>query len=229
MDLKSGMLSLKDEKPFAKGGHRACYRHPDDPSLCVKVMTEDWRTTARRMKAPWIVRKLRPKWYFHDNLYEFRFLRGEEARLREVSREFIPRAHAILETDVGEGLIVDLVQDEDGSISMTLSEYLWKNGLTNECEAALNTMWEGVEKYRIFVQGRPDNLVIKQRADGSCRCIAIDGFGFPQLIPLSKWWKKEARRKLNRRKESQRRSIEKILEKRKDGEKVSEKGFLFSR
>ena len=84
-------------------------------------------------------------------------------------------------------------------------------------------------RYGIFVQGRPDNLVVEQRGDGSCRCVAIDGFGFPQLIPLSRWWKREARRKLNRRKEKQRRSIEEILNKRKDGEKVSEKRFLLSR
>jgi len=116
------MLSLKREAPFAKGGHRACYRHPVDPTRCVKVMMDNWRTTARRMKAPWIVRKLRPKWYFHDNLYEFRFLRREEKRLREVAGEFIPRAYEILETDVG-----------DGSVSMTLSEYLWRNGMTDMC------------------------------------------------------------------------------------------------
>ena len=223
------MLSLQGETPFAKGGHRACYRHPVDPTRCVKVMMDNWRTTARRMKAPWIVRKLRPKWYFHDNLYEFRFLRREEKRLREVAGEFIPRAYEILETDVGEGLIVDLIKDEDGSVSMTLSEYLWQNGMTDTCEAALEKMWEGLVRYGIFVQGRPDNLVVEQRGDGSCRCVAIDGFGFPQLIPLSRWWKREARRKLNRRKEKQRRSIEEILDKRKDGEKVSEKRFLLSR
>ena len=223
------MLSLQGETPFAKGGHRACYRHPGDPTRCVKVMMDNWRTTARRMKAPWIVRKLRPKWYFHDNLYEFRFLRREEKRLREVAGEFIPRAYEILETDVGEGLIVDLIKDEDGSVSMTLSEYLWQNGMTDMCEAALEKMWEGLVRYGIFVQGRPDNLVVEQRGDGSCRCVAIDGFGFPQLIPLSRWWKREARRKLSRRKEKQRRSIEEILNKRKDGEKVSEKRFLLSR
>lgn len=223
------MLSLQGETPFAKGGHRACYRHPGDPTRCVKVMMDNWRTTARRMKAPWIVRKLRPKWYFHDNLYEFRFLRREEQRLREVAGEFIPRAYEILETDVGEGLIVDLIKDEDGSVSMTLSEYLWQNGMTDTCEAALEKMWEGLVRYGIFVQGRPDNLVVEQRGDGSCRCVAIDGFGFPQLIPLSRWWKREARRKLSRRKEKQRRSIEEILNKRKDGEKVSEKRFLLSR
>jgi len=223
------MLSLKDEMPFAKGGHRACYRHPADSSRCVKVMTEDWRTTARRMKAPWIVQKLRPKWYFHDNLYEFRFLTGEEKRLGEVAWEFLPRAYEILETDVGEGLIVGLVQDEDGAISMTLTEYLWKNGMTDECKLALKKMWEGVERYGIFVQGRPDNLVVEQKGDGSCRCVAIDGFGFPQLIPLSKWWKKEARRKLNRRREKQGRSIKRLLDKRKEGGEISEKGFLFSR
>ena len=223
------MLNLEEETPFAKGGHRACYRHPNDSGKCIKVMTEDWRMADRRLRAHWIVRMCRPKWYFHENLAEYRILKSQEKRVGEVAWDYVPRAYEVISTDVGDGLVVDLIQDHDGGISMTLTEYLWKNGLTKECQAALDTMWEGVERFRIFVQGRPDNLVVQQKLDGTCQCIAIDGFGFPQLIPLTKWCKKEARRKIARRKMRQQEAIEKFLEKRKEGVKVSEKGFLLSR
>ena len=33
------MLSLSKLKPFEKGTKRSCYVHPDDPNLCVKVIS----------------------------------------------------------------------------------------------------------------------------------------------------------------------------------------------
>lgn len=228
MDLESRMLILKDEKPFAKGGHRACYRHPSDPKKCVKIMTSDWRTTGRRAKASWLDRVCRPKWYFHDNLFEYRFLKGEEKRVGEAAWEFLPRAYEILETDVGESesLVVDLITDTDGEVSVTLVEYLWENGMTDECREALRAMWRGVEENRIFVQGRPDNLVVQKRSDGTCRCYAIDGFGFAQLIPLLRWSSGVAAKRFRKRKEKLRRSIDRILQQREDNSAAPDKGFL---
>jgi len=219
------MLILGKSEPFARGSHRACYYHPVRKDCCVKVMSYDWRTSNRLARTHWLAKLYRPKWYFHENLKEYHFSQKLKKRIGDKGREYVPQVHEVLETDRGDGMIVDLITDHDGSLALTLSEYLWEFGLTESCQDALDRMWEGVEKYRIFVQGRPDNLVVRQNVDGSCHCYAIDGFGLAQLIPLAKWIPSITRKRFRQRKAKQQRSIQKLLEQRAAGEAGTRKGF----
>jgi hypothetical protein len=108
-------LKLGNREPFARGSHRACFRHPESEDPCVKVMIEDWRVADRRLRAPWFVRTFRRKWYFHENLFEERYYRKLEQRIGEVARDFLPRCYGEVMTDQGEALVVDLIRDHDGS------------------------------------------------------------------------------------------------------------------
>jgi hypothetical protein len=220
-----GMIELKDQQPFGKGRHRAVYFHPDRKDRCLKVMTEDWRDADRRKRANWFVRMCRPKWYFHENLRELRFSEDLRNRVGDAGWEYIPQAHGLVSTDLGDGLEVDLICDHDGELSLSLSEYLWKHGMTDEVELAIAQLWEGMERCRIFAHGRPDNVSVIQNADGTCRCVAIDGFGLPQLIPLAKWLGSARRKQFRKVKRKQARSIERILEERSTGELSNRKGF----
>lgn len=219
-------INLGDTAPFGRGTHRECYRHPESPELCIKVMTEDWKKCLRRTRAHWLVRLCRPKWYFHENLAEFRFYQQVERRVGEAAREFIPKSHEIVMTDHGEGLVVDFISDFDGQVSQTLVDYLWNYGLTAECEEALNYFWVGLEKLRIFTRGRPDNVVVQKQADGGIKIIAIDGFGLSQLIPIAAWSSKHAKARLKKWQDKQQQMISKALELRKSGRRLHQKGVI---
>lgn len=36
--MKLDMVHITDDLFLGKGGHRACYRHPDDQSKCIKII-----------------------------------------------------------------------------------------------------------------------------------------------------------------------------------------------
>ena len=188
-------------------------------------MTEDWRDCDRRRRAKPLVRLLRTKSYFHENISEFRFSEKLRKRVGEVAWEYVPQARELVVTDVGEGLVVDLIRNHDGSIVITLAEYLARNGMTPECREAIDRMWAGLEEHRIFVQGRPDNLVVQEKEDGSCQCYAIDGFGLPYLIPLAQWFRPFTRKRFRRCISKHEKAVARILEQREKGEEVWTKGF----
>lgn len=220
------MISLKHQKPFARGTHRACYRHPGREDLCVKVMTEHWTRNKRWTKIPKWLRPFRSKWRFHENLTEMRFTNLLWKRIGDSCWDFIPRSHELVETDIGEGLTVDLVRNHDGTIALSLAEYIWRNGLTDECRKAIDGMWENFRRHRIFASGRPDNVAVSVAADGSCKCYAIDALGLPSFIPLAMYIPAKARKRFEKLMASQNARIEALLEKRESESAEEQKGFL---
>ena len=51
------MISLEEVKPFAEGGNRVCYIHPNNKSMCLKISKPEV-VKKMRSNAPWY-KKLR--------------------------------------------------------------------------------------------------------------------------------------------------------------------------
>ena len=62
------MINLKGVTPFAEGGNRVCYIHPDNKNLCLKV-TKTEVVKKMHQNAPWY-KKLRSEKSFDDNYRE---------------------------------------------------------------------------------------------------------------------------------------------------------------
>ncbi|MEN8773249.1 MAG: YrbL family protein [Akkermansiaceae bacterium] len=219
------MIKLSDAKPFAHGNHRKVFLHPERANRCLKVMTEDWRECDRRKKASWLARLFRPRRHFHENEGELDFSTKLGRRAGSAAWEFVARAHGIVESDLGPALEVDLIIDHDDKVSLTLKEHVWRHGLTPECKKALERFWQGLDENWIFVQARPDNVSVKVKADGSCQIYAIDGYAFGQLIPLAKWFGREKKRILLKRREKHERALKSILARRKSGDELQGQGI----
>lgn len=220
------MISLKTASPFGRGNHREVYRHPDRLDRCLKVMTEDWRECARRKRASWVSKALRPKRYFHENLIELHFSEALRRRVGDEAWNFVAQSRAMVTTDVGEALEVDLVTDSGGGISLSLKAYLLEFGMTPECREAIEYFWVGVVEHGVFVQGRPDNVSIRQEESGVLRLIAIDGLGLPQAIPLAKWFGFARRRFSRKRRAKQDKAIAAILKAREAGADTRSIGMI---
>ena len=67
------MISLEEVKPFAEGGNRVCYIHPDNKNLCLKISKSEV-VKKMRSNAPWY-KKLRSEKSFDDNYREERAYR----------------------------------------------------------------------------------------------------------------------------------------------------------
>jgi len=174
------MLELKDDLKFAEGGRRYCYVHPDDPLKCVKVLKPRGEPLHRRKKSPWY-KKLRPLASFDDNLREL-------AAFKEMSRydasiwEFFPKCYGMHPTNMGAGIVTDLVRDDTGSISLTIREYIKQHGKPPALLDALDRFFAKLIEERVVTRDLLDhNLVVRVHA-GTATILLIDGFGSSDFI-----------------------------------------------
>lgn len=221
------VIKLTGEKPFAHGNHREVYRHPDKPDRCLKHMTEDWRESPRYQRAKLIGKVFRPNSYFHESDGELKFSRVTGRKVGDAAWGFMAHAHGYVESDLGDVLEVDLITDADGEISLTLKEYLWKYGITDACQKAIDLFWDKLDTHWVFIQGRPDNLVIRQDEEGECQIFAIDGYSYAAYIPIAKWVKKEQVKKLAKLRRHHDKYVQDILKMREEGDQdaLGTRGF----
>ncbi len=175
-------LRLSDAEPFAVGGRRACYVHPEDPSKCVKVLRTDDRRyikTGRTIVPAFLRRE------YDNNEDERRALRRLEPTLRDATTRHLPRCCGYVETDLGRGLVLDLVRDTDGGIARSVRE-LFRDGVTpDELRAAYDEFGAHLIRFGVVTRAILDhNLVAERLASGGWRLHLIDGFGAASWSPI---------------------------------------------
>lgn len=178
-------LQLKNIKPFAQGGNRLCFVHPDDPDRCIKVRRPDFTLADCRRKKGF-PKNLRPLSFFDDNREEYRIIKQLQQLIGESVFDHIYRCFGFVDTDLGSGLNTELIRDADGLISLSLKQFLWEVGYTEQCRQAieeLTTFWQAQK-----VPSRDlltHNIVVQRDTYGAIsRLVVIDGLGDPTLIPF---------------------------------------------
>ena len=184
--MSQASFYLKDREPFGKGGNRLCFVHPNDPEKCIKVRRPDFSLEQRRKKKGF-PKNLRPLSSFDDNLEEHRTMHALNERFGEVLYEHVSRCYGFESTDMGAGLCSELIRDADGLISITLKQYLWDWGLTDEIDAAIGVLERWLCSYGVPTRDLLlHNLVVQQNADRSVwRIVIIDGVGSSSFLPLA--------------------------------------------
>jgi len=174
------MLILGDTSPFARGGRRLCYVHPRDPSRCVKVLrTDDERfIKTGRTLVPGFLRN-----EYDNNEDERRTLTALQRRLGDAYRH-LPRCEGYVETDLGKGLVLELVRDDDGQISRSVREALLSGTPLEELRGAYEEMTAHFIAHGVVTRAILDHNLTAQRTGGGWRMTLIDGFGDSTLIPL---------------------------------------------
>ncbi len=179
------ILELTREKPFARGGNRLCFIHPEDPGCCVKVRRPDFTLEDRRRKKGF-PKNLRPLSAFDDNLEEHGVMKSLERYYGDTVFRHISRCYGFVETDLGKGLMSELIRNGDGRIAATLKKYLWDYGLGPEIEQKIKELtdfWihERVPSRDLLLH----NIVVQQDDKGAIlRLVVIDGLGSAGLLPL---------------------------------------------
>ena len=169
-------IELKRQKPFASGGNRLCFRHPENPERCLKVLlanrTPEIRRAEKRFPA-----NLRPLSTYDENLVEFITLNYLHDNYPSEITRHLPRSFGLVETDLGTAHETELVCDSDGRIAQTLEQYVWKNGMNSTVKKAIRIFkkdWSNKPpNTRDLI---PHNFVIKLDVE-SAHLILIDGFG----------------------------------------------------
>jgi hypothetical protein len=180
--IKEGLrvLSLKGLEPVGKGTNRACYQHPEDETKCIKVTISDDFAESNREK----------KYY---SLLE----------RREISWEMLARYYGTVETDMGEGLVFDLIRDADGLISKPLVHYFTTEALTSELEDPIGK-FHALKQYlleqKIIVKDLGIyNILYQKLNNGGGRYMIIDGVTNNDFLPFATYIDYFAVKKITRR------------------------------
>jgi hypothetical protein len=193
-------VELKQHAPFAKGGNRACYVDPRDSDRCIKVLLPE-RSPEMKRRAARGLKRLRPLYYYDDNLRELQSYERIEAFAGEAAWAHLPKCAGLVQTDCGRAIVTELIRDHDGGISVDVKAYLRACGNDPAFRAA-------VEEFCLYLKmvAVPTrdillhNLVARRiHANGAVRLYLIDGFGTSDLIPFVYWLPKLAKLKALRK------------------------------
>lgn len=174
-------LQLRDARPVAVGQHRAIYVHPDDPALLVKVMREEvarerWQRWPKRLQ-----RALHATGYVRE-LKEYIAVRARHpGRIPPISR-----MAGVVDTDLGLGLVSELVAGDDGAPGPTLAAiYERERGFQPWLEQALETLLRDLLACEVILGDlHPWNIVHGSDSRGGPRLVVVDGFGEKHLVPI---------------------------------------------
>jgi len=144
-------------QPIGEGRERACYVHPEDPRLAIKIPTGTVTTqTERDIK-------------FYKRLKKRGLLENPH----------LPKYHGLCETSIGPGIVVDLVRNYDGEIARPLNWYLAQGVPIEEFNPFLEELKQSfLQDLVIFNHDmHTGNLLFHKTSMGSARLVAIDGLG----------------------------------------------------
>ena len=191
------MLKLHDIEPFAVGGTRRCYVHPDDDTRCIKVLRPDRTPEARRATVTgW--RRFKGLKSFDDQRKECKAYRHLRRR-GQLDWTHVPRFHGSVETDQGLGIVTGLYRDWDGSFPNNLEELL-PAGMTAPIDAAIREFKAWLRRELFLTRDLlPHNIIAVADHPERYRLIIVDGIGNSEFIPVSHWFRSFARLKIERK------------------------------
>ena len=176
------MISLEEVKPFAEGGNRVCYIHPNNKSMCLKISKPEV-VKKMRSNAPWY-KKLRSERSFDDNYRE------ESAYQQRAIKEnpqkvwrHLAKWYEFVETSKGLASCTELITNND-KVALNLEEYLFSTGRTSDSDKALKEFEICLKETKLLTKNIiPHNLAVKEN-DSELTLKIIDGLGCMSFIPL---------------------------------------------
>ena len=165
--------------PIGEGKERACFVHPDDPQKAIKISIGSVSKQSRR---------------------EIRFYQKLKQR-HGVNDPHIPRFYGLCETSLGQGIVVDLIRDQDGEISRPLNWYLAEGYPIEDFEPYLDQLKNSfLQNLIIFNHDMTiGNLLFQKVSANSARLVAIDGLGDVVVVDWLDVFPSLVRRKISRR------------------------------
>ena len=158
--LPESRLCLAGREPFARGGFRHCYVHPEDSDLCVKVPArpDDARCHAEQRR----------------DLLDSRRLRkcGPNAVFDRLTL-----VEGVVATDLGAGIVSRLCRDADGRISRNLAEAIRSYGLTPALVEAMEELKAWLRARRLLTRDTgPHNIVAMRRGEEEWKLMIVEGW-----------------------------------------------------
>ncbi|MXZ56107.1 MAG: hypothetical protein F4227_08035 [Gammaproteobacteria bacterium] len=195
---KHAIVNLSQLTPFAIGGTRLCFVHPDDSNKCIKVLRED-RTPQTRRQLTKGIKKLRPVKHWDDQQKELTAYRQLLARNTQVLWHHIPEFFGSVETDLGLGIVTRIFRNFDGKFPKNLEEEV-PHGIDDSLKNGIADFKAWLRQELVVTRDLlPHNIIVVRDSMQHCRLMIVDGLGNSEWIPVSTWFRFFARRKIERK------------------------------
>ena len=174
------MVTLGPQLLINKGKRRACYHHPDDDRLCIKIVVSgDNKETSREQAYYRLLERRRASW------------------------EMIARFYGNVDTNMGAGAVFELIRDYDNKVSQTLKYYLssfGQNGIDyNQIFNALNALKKFLLRERVVTMSLADhNIIFKKISETEGVLVLVDNIGNSDFIPVASYFHFFAKKKILR-------------------------------
>lgn len=177
------MLKIRKDDLIGQGAHRACYKHPGDKTLCIKIITAGNRDS---------IENIREKKYYRHLIN------------RKIHWDMIPRYYGDVATSLGPGSVFDLIQDQDMTVSKSLDYYLSSEERTGQYHQSLAQALKALKDYllqnRIITMDiKPYNILCQKTESGVSRLFLVDNIYNSEFIPISNYSRYFARNKILRK------------------------------
>lgn len=178
--MQTESIILSSAEPVASGSRHLIYQHPADRRLLIKV---------HRPAAA-------PAWYkLHRRLYgpTIGFAREIREQLLVWSRcnhhpPFVNKIIGICETDIGAGMVVERLDNEDGSLARNLATIIRIGDFGADRKADLTAFLDQLLPSPLYFDDlNAANIVYAfDKRDGRYRFVLVDGIGHKTLIPIAR-------------------------------------------
>ncbi|WNC67916.1 YrbL family protein [Thalassotalea nanhaiensis] len=175
------MITIDESLLIGKGAHRACYHHPSDDSLCIKVLfRQDINQKAIRREIEYYQR----------------------LKKRDVSFSMLSKYVEEVQTNMGRAHVYELICDANGDVSLSLDNYLESDEMSLQYQDIIMASLKKLKDY-LFEQQiltltlYPRNLVLKLTNEP--KLVIIDDIGNTEYIRFSEMSSALAVKKVNRK------------------------------
>ena len=147
------------------GTNRACYIHPENQDICIKIdISQNTKETKRELRY-------------------YRFLTN-----KNISYKMISKYYGSIDTNLGRGEMFELIRDYNGDVSQELDKYL-KMPLQEQEKQYIKKLLDEFKEYifenKIYIKDLNSVNVVYQRLDkNSARLVVIDGLAHSWYIHL---------------------------------------------
>ncbi len=179
------MILLEDADFIGEGTLRACYVHPENPGLVIKVPVGEKKGKESA---------------------NFKELKGYHALMCEhIDLLCVSHCYGFVSTNRGQGLVCDCVRDDDGTISKTILDVITaEDGCDFEyIYNVAGGLCSTLKLKDIFIFDiNLYNVVLRSRFDGTYQPFIIDlkgRYDNSEFLPLSSYIRYFSRKKLERR------------------------------
>lgn len=174
------VLDLTDVPLIGQGTKRRVFHHPGDPSCCIKIVRPDLKNWTRPFQG-W------KRYFYRSGAHSMQIdeLR-EQFALYALGGypDFMTPIRGLLETNLGPGLVVGIVRDDDGTLAPDVRQMILRKTFNPAAEQAVEDFFRKVLAASIVVSDlTPQNICCARRGDGYA-CFMVDGWGDDSLLKL---------------------------------------------